>query len=618
MALDTSGFVPKGNLNTDSSALGKTGQKETIKKVLRSLRKYRFLILFSLFLALVSVIFTLLVPIRIGDAIDRIALLNTEQGIWQKEAIAGFLIQAAVFALIVGISTYGMNLINNRITYHAVRDIRNRTLEKIGHLPLSYLDSHSQGDIVSRVIADADQFADGLLMGFTQAFTGIMTILGTLIFMLRMNPAITLVVVLVTPLSLFVAKFISSRTYAMFRDQSIERGKQTSLIDEMIGNEKVVKAFHKEADILEQFDEINERLQKTSLKAIFYSSLTNPCTRFVNAVCYALVAMTGAFFALSGAAGEGSRLFGGITVGTLTVFLAYANQYTKPFNEISSVISELQNAIACAARVFEVMEEEPESDDSGGRELSDVSGTVDIEKVDFSYVKDKKLIEDLNLHVDPGQRVAIVGPTGCGKTTIINLLMRFYDADSGSIRVEGKDIRDLKRHSLRSAYGMVLQETWLKAGTIRDNILMARPDATEEEMIAAAKASHAHSFIRRLPKGYDTVIGEDGGSLSQGQKQLLCITRVMLKIPPMLILDEATSSIDTRTEIRIQKAFSAMMEGRTSFIVAHRLSTIMNSDIILVMRDGHIIEQGSHSDLLAAGGFYAELYNSQFAGTSPA
>lgn len=612
MALDTSGFVPKGNLNTDSSALGKTGQKETIRKVLKSLGKYRFLILLSLVLALVSVAFTLLVPIRVGDAIDAItALISGKDGAPASDGVVKPLLQAALFAVIVGLSTYGMNLINNRITYHTVRDIRNKTLKKIGYLPLSYLDSHSQGDIVSRIIADADQFADGLLMGFTQAFTGIMTILGTLIFMLRMNVAITLVVVLVTPLSLFVAKFISSRTYAMFRDQSIERGKQTALIDEMIGNEKIVKAFHKEADILKQFDEINERLQGASLKAIFYSSLTNPCTRFVNAVCYALVAMTGAFFAIYGGSGE-NRLISGITVGTLTVFLSYANQYTKPFNEISSVISELQNAIACAARVFEVMEEEPESSDEDRAELSEVNGTVDIENVDFSYVKDRRLIEGLNLHVKPGQRVAIVGPTGCGKTTIINLLMRFYDVDSGAIRVEGNDIRDLKRHSLRGAYGMVLQETWLKAGTIRDNILMANPDATEEEMISAAKASHAHSFIRRLPNGYDTVIGEDGGSLSQGQKQLLCITRVMLKLPPMLILDEATSSIDTRTEIRIQKAFAAMMEGRTSFIVAHRLSTIMNSDIILVMKDGHIIEQGSHGELLDKGGFYAELYNSQY------
>lgn len=603
MALDTSGFVPKGNLNTDDTALGRSGQYATIKKVLFSLKRYSAHIVISLLMAVVSVVFTLLVPIEIGRAIDAIAL---------GDKITDYLVRAAVFAVIVGVSTYAMNLINNRITYLTVRDIRNRTLEKIEKLPLAYIDSHSQGDIVSRIIADADQFADGLLMGFTQAFTGIMTILGTLYFMLRMNVAITLVVVCVTPLSFFVAKFIASRTYAMFKNQSIERGAQTALIDEMIGNEKVVKAFNKEEDILNRFDEINERLKTASLRAIFYSSLTNPCTRFVNAVCYALVALTGALFALSDKVGTAGALTGGITVGTLTIFLSYANQYTKPFNEISSVISELQNAIACAARVFEVMDEEPEISDESGKELTQVSGSVDIENVSFSYDKEKELITGLNLNVKPGQRVAIVGPTGCGKTTIINLLMRFYDVDGGAIRVEGNDIREIKRHSLRSAYGMVLQETWLKAGTIRDNIIMAKPDATDEEVIAAAKLSHAHSFIRRLPEGYDTVIGEDGGQLSQGQKQLLCITRVMLKLPPMLILDEATSSIDTRTEIRIQKAFATMMQGRTSFIVAHRLSTIMNSDIILVMKNGHIIEQGSHSELISKNGFYAELYNSQF------
>ncbi|MCR4787717.1 MAG: ABC transporter ATP-binding protein/permease [Lachnospiraceae bacterium] len=606
MALETGGFVPKGNLDTDSSALGKSGQKETIKKVLASLKKYNLLILLSLVLATISVVFTLLVPIKIGDAIDHLG-----EGAMSAElnSLNENLLLAALFALIVGVSQWVMNLINNRITYLTVRDLRNRTIGKIHKLPLKYIDSHSHGDIVSRVIADADQFADGLLMGFTQAFTGILTIIGTLFFMLRLNAVITLVVVVVTPLSLFVAKYISSKTYDMFRLQGRERGEQTSLIEEMISNEKVVKAFGREEAVMERFDEINGRLRESSLKAIFFSSLTNPCTRFVNAVCYALVALSGSFYVLSKGSNE---LLGGITVGTLTVFLSYANQYTKPFNEISSVISELQNAIACAARVFEVMEEEPEGPDEENAVLEDVKGRVELKDVEFSYDKDTELIKDLNLCVEPGKRVAIVGPTGCGKTTIINLLMRFYDVDSGTVSVEGSDIRTVTRKSLRESYGMVLQDTWLKKGTIRDNIRIADMDATDEEVIKAAKATHAHSFIRRLKDGYDTIVGEDVGGLSQGQRQLLCISRIMLGIPPMLILDEATSSIDTRTELRIQDAFATMMKGRTSFIVAHRLSTIQNADVILVMKNGHIIEQGNHETLLAKHGFYYELYNSQF------
>ena len=602
MALDTSGFVPKGNLDANSQALKKSGQKATLLKVFKILKKYIPLIVISLLLAAVSVIFTLLVPIRIGKAIDSISGGGSE--------LLRMLITAAAFALIAGISQYLMNLFNNRICYLTVRDIRNNALNKINTLPLSYLDSHPQGDLVSRMIADADQFADGLLMGFTQAFTGIMTIIGTLIFMLRMNAAITLVVVCVTPLSLFAAKFIASRTYEMFRLQSKERGLQTGLIDEILGNVKVVKAFGRSEEIMKDFDDINIRLQKASLRAIFFSSITNPCTRFVNALCYALVALTGSYFALSGDTGIAK----GITVGTLTVFLSYANQYTKPFNEISSVISELQNAMACAARVFEISEELSEPSDNGFKELIVKDGTVDIAGVDFSYDKSRELIRDFNLHVNSGQRIAIVGPTGCGKTTMINLLMRFYDVDKGAISVENEDIRCVTRHSLRQNWGMVLQDTWLKRGTIRDNIRVSKENATEEEIIRAAKLSSAHSFIRRLPKGYDTVIGEDGGSLSQGQKQLLCIARVMLTLPPMLILDEATSSIDTRTEIRIQQAFNTMMEGRTSFIVAHRLSTIKNADVILVMKDGRIIEQGDHDALLKKGGFYKELYESQFKG----
>ncbi|MCQ2081402.1 MAG: ABC transporter ATP-binding protein/permease [Lachnospiraceae bacterium] len=603
MALDTSGFVPKGNLNTDNDAVSQSGRKAVIKKVLNTLKKYWALILVSLILAFVSVLFTLLVPIKIGDAIDALPLIGKDGG----EVVKDNLIMAAVFAAIVGIAQWIMNLINNKITYNTVRDLRNSAIEKIQKLPISYIDSHSQGDIVSRIISDADQFADGLLLGFTQAFTGIMTILGTLIFMVSMNIAITLVVVCVTPLSLFVAKFISSKTYSMFKLQSVQRGEQTSLIDEMIGNEKVVKAFSQEGKVLARFDDINNRLQKSSLNAIFFSSLTNPSTRFVNAVCYALVALTGAYFALS--TGD-SFITKGITVGTLTVFLSYANQYTKPFNEISSVISELQNALACAARVFEVIEAKEEASDDDSKELSDVQGNIKIDNVAFSYDKEKELIKDFNLDVTKGKKVAIVGPTGCGKTTLINLLMKFYDVDEGSISVDGNNINDLKRKSLRSSYGMVLQDTYLIKGTIKDNIKMAKPDATDEEIIEAAKLSHAHSFIRRLPMKYDTMIGEDGGSLSQGQKQLLCITRVMLLLPPMLILDEATSSIDTRTEIRIQQAFNTLMEGRTSFIVAHRLSTIQNADIILVMKDGKIIEQGNHEELIGKGGFYTKLHSS--------
>ncbi|MCR4850680.1 MAG: ABC transporter ATP-binding protein/permease [Lachnospiraceae bacterium] len=609
MALETGGFVPKGNLDTDSSALGRSGQREIIKKVLQSLRKYRLLIFISLILATVSVVFTLLVPIKIGDAIDH---LGEGPMSFELNGLNRNLVLAALFAIAVGLSQWVMNLINNRITYLTVRDLRNRTIGKIHKLPLKYIDSHSHGDIVSRVIADADQFADGLLMGFTQAFTGILTIIGTLFFMLRLNAVITLVVVIVTPLSLFVAKYISSKTYDMFRLQGRERGEQTALIEEMISNEKAVKAFGREQAVMERFDEINGRLRESSLKAIFFSSLTNPCTRFVNAVCYALVALSGSFYVLYKGSNE---LLGGITVGTLTVFLSYANQYTKPFNEISSVISELQNAIACAARVFEVMEEEPELSDENSTVLGDVNGCVELKNVDFSYNKDIELIKDLNLSVEPGKRVAIVGPTGCGKTTIINLLMRFYDVDGGSVCVEGSDIRTLTRKSLRESYGMVLQDTWLKKGTIRDNIRIADMDASDEEVIRAAKATHAHSFIRRLKDGYDTVVGEDLGGLSQGQRQLLCISRIMLGIPPMLILDEATSSIDTRTELKIQDAFATMMKGRTSFIVAHRLSTIQNADVILVMKNGHIIEQGDHATLLSKKGFYFELYNSQFQST---
>ena len=547
-----------------------------------------------------TVVTTLYLPILTGNAVDMMVKKGKVDFVGLKPIVRTMLI----VLVITGVAQWIMNICNNYITYHVVQDIRKDAMDRIQIVPLKYLDGHAAGDIVSRVIADADQFADGLLMGFTQAFTGVMTIIGTLGFMLWINGWITLVVILVTPLSFFVAGFIAKKSYSMFRLQSKARGEQTALIDEMIGNQRVVQAYGHEKRSLEQFDEINGRLEKYSLKATFFSSITNPATRFVNNLVYAGVGIVGAFFAIHGM----------LSVGRLSSFLSYANQYTKPFNEISGVITELQNAIACAARVFELMEAEPQEPDSPDAiELTQVKGAVELKNVSFSYVPEQKLIRDFNLSVKPGQRVAIVGPTGCGKTTVINLLMRFYDVNKGVIAVDGTDIRNMKRASLRSNIGMVLQETWLKDGTIRDNIIMGKPDATEEEIIAAAKATHAHSFIKRLPQGYDTVVREDGDNLSQGQKQLLCITRVMLCQPPMLILDEATSSIDTRTEIRIQRAFEKLMKGRTSFIVAHRLSTIKNADIILVMKDGNIIEQGNHESLLAQNGFYANLYNSQFA-----
>ncbi len=600
MAMDTSGFVPKGNLNADSDALAKSGRMGTVKRVLSFLGAYRSKILLSLILAAVCVVATLLVPIFIGRAIDAI---GDGGDILRPLCFAGLL------ALIVGISQFAMNLINNSVTYGTVRDIRNETIRKIQHLPLRYIDTNPQGDIVSRIVADSDQFSEGLLLGFTQAFTGILTIIVTLGLMLSMNVLITLVVVLVTPLSIFIARFISKRTYSMFRKQSIQRGSMTALIDEMIGNEKTVKAFSKESEVIRRFDEINEKLSVSSQNAVFFSSLTNPSTRFVNAVCYALVALCGAYYCI-GHGNDASAVMAGGTVGTLTVFLSYANQYTKPFNEISSVISELQNALACAARVFEILDEECVEDYSSGDPLTGCVGAVEARGVDFSYTKEKELIKDLNINVRPGQRVAIVGPTGCGKTTIINLLMRFYDVDAGAVCVDGNDIRDISRSSLRRSYGMVLQDTWLKHGTIMENLRLARPDAKDEEVINAAKETHAHGFIRRLENGYDTMIGEDGEGLSAGQKQLLCITRVMLNLPPMLILDEATSSIDTRTEMKIQSAFEKLMKGRTSFIVAHRLGTIKNADVILVMQNGKIIEMGDHDTLMAAGGFYRKLYES--------
>ena len=579
----------------------KEKQKETLVKVLRYIKPYRVVLALTIFMAFISVALTLYLPILTGDAVDMLSLIGTEE-FWP--GLFDILKKMAVVIILTALAQWFMSICNNKIVYGIIQDIREKAFRKLEILPLSYLDVHSHGDIVSRVVADVDQFADGLLIGFTQLFTGVITIIGTLGFMLSVNAWITAVVVVITPASLLVASFIAKKTFSMFKLQSETRGEQTALINEMITNQKVVQAFNREDETLEKFDEINGRLEKCSLRAIFFSSLTNPCTRFVNSLVYMGVGLTGALAAIGG----------GLTVGQLTCFLSYANQYTKPFNEISGVVTELQNALACAARIFELIEEEPQIPDvQGARELTDVQGRVELSHVAFSYVPDRKLIEDLNLAVQPGQRIAIVGPTGCGKTTIINLLMRFYDVDQGAICVEGTDIREITRKSLRASYGMVLQDTWLKQGTIRDNITVGKPEATEEEIIAAAKASHAHSFIRRLPKGYDTVIGEDGGSLSQGQKQLLCITRVMLSLPPMLILDEATSSIDTRTEIKIQKAFAAMMEGRTSFIVAHRLSTIQNADVILVMKDGHIIEQGNHEALLKQNGFYAELYNSQFA-----
>lgn len=574
-------------------------QKETIKKVLHYIRRYRFFLIVSLVLALITVVLTLYVPILTGQAVD----LIVGKGQVDFAGVYHICVKIGIAILLTMVAQWVMNVANNKITYSVVRDIRTDAFEKIQVLPLSYIDSHSYGGIVSRVIADADQFADGLLMGFTQLFTGVITILGTLGFMLSVSVPIALVVVILTPVSLFVAAFIAKRTYQMFRMQSETRGEQTALIEEMIGNQKVVQAFGQEKEVGDRFDEINDRLSKYSLQGTFFSSITNPSTRFVNALVYAAVGVFGAFFAIQG----------GISVGQLSCFLSYANQYTKPFNEISGVVTELQNAIACAGRVLELIEETPEIPDSEDAiKLGKADGKVEIEDVYFSYEPNQKLIEHFNLQVKPGQRVAIVGPTGCGKTTLINLLMRFYDVNSGAIKVSEKDIRKVTRESLRANYGMVLQETWLKQGTIRENIVMGRENATDDEVLAAAKASHAHSFIKRLPNGYDTVIGEDGGSLSAGQKQLLCITRVMLCLPPMLILDEATSSIDTRTEMRIQKAFATMMQGRTSFLVAHRLSTIQEADVILVMRDGKIVEQGNHEELLAANGFYKNLFDAQW------
>lgn len=582
-----------------------TAPKGTLKKVLKYVGRHGMFIVLSMILAAVVVALTLYAPILIGDAIDLILGKDNVD----FSGVAAILIKTAVVIGVTAIVQWVMNAINNRVAFHVVRDIRNEAFRKIEVLPLSYIDANPSGDIVNRVIADADQFSEGLLMGFTQLFTGVATILGALVFMFTISWQIAVVVVVTTPLSLFVAKFIASRTYRMFRLQSETRGQQTAFIDEMIGNQKVVQAFSHEKKALEEFDRINDRLEEYSLKATFFSSLSNPSTRFVNSVVYAGVALCGALICIS-TAGTATAF----TVGQLSCCLSYANQYTKPFNEISGVITELQNALACASRLFELIEEKPQvSEPENAVTLKDVKGRVKLDNVSFSYVPERKLIEDLNLTVKPGQRVAIVGPTGCGKTTIINLLMRFYDVNGGSVNVEGNDIRNVTRRSLRESYGMVLQETWLRSGTIRENITMGKPDATDEEIIAAAKASHAHSFIRRMPQGYDTVIGEDGGSLSQGQKQLLCITRVMLCLPPMLILDEATSSIDTRTEIKIQDSFAKMMKGRTSFIVAHRLSTIREADVILVMKDGHIIEQGNHEQLLAKNGFYANLYNSQFA-----
>ena len=574
-------------------------KRNTMRKLLRYLKKYWLLLALSLLFAALTVAMTLYLPILIGQAVD----LIVAPGQVEFSAIARLLLKMGILIGATALSQWIMNACNNRITYRTVRDIRSDAFARLEILPLRYIDAHSYGEIVSRMIADVDQFADGLLMGFTQFFTGVLTIVGTLLFMLWMNPVITLVVVVITPVSLFVASFIARKTYAMFKEQSAARGEQTGIIDEMVGNQKVVQAFGYQERAQGRFDEVNERLRKCSLRAIFFSSITNPSTRFVNSLVYAGVCVAGALSAVQG----------GISVGQLTSFLSYANQYTKPFNEISGVVTELQNALACADRIFELIEETPQTPEpADAKTLTDPDGSVALEDVSFSYVPEQHLIEHFDLAAKPGQRIAIVGPTGCGKTTIINLLMRFYDVDSGCIRVSGEDIRQLTRGSLRTSYGMVLQDTWLKTGTIRENIVMGKPDATDEEVIAAAKASHAHGFIRRLPQGYDTPITEDGGGLSQGQKQLLCITRVMLCLPPMLILDEATSSIDTRTEIKIQEAFNRLMQGRTSFIVAHRLSTIREADVILVMKDGHIIEQGNHRTLLEKNGFYAELYRCQF------
>ena len=575
-------------------------RKATLNRVLHKIRPYSAFVVCSLLVAAVSVAAQLYIPILCGDAIDKML----GKGNVDLAGVLRIAVSILVVAAVAALAQWLLSVCNNRITFSVSRDLRNEALRKIQTLPLSYLDSHPSGDIVSRMVADVDTFADGLLMGFTQLFSGILTIFGTLLFMLRENVPITLVVVCITPLSLVVAGFLAKRSYGYFQSQSTVRGKQTALVNEMIEGQKVVQAFGHEAESLAAFDEVNGQLQDVSLKAIFFSSLTNPATRFVNNIVYAGVGLVGALYAVRG----------GITIGQLSVFLSYANQYTKPFNEISGVVTELQNALACAARVFELLDAEDQVPEAENATALQPDGHVQLQDVSFRYLPDRPLIEGLSLDVQPGQRIAIVGPTGCGKTTLINLLMRFYDVNSGSIKVSGTDIRDVTRASLRGSYGMVLQDTWLRAGTVRENIAYGKPDATMDEVIAAAKAAHAHSFIRRLPEGYDTVIAEDGGNISQGQKQLLCIARVMLCLPPMLILDEATSSIDTRTEVRIQKAFARMMQGRTSFIVAHRLSTIREADVILVMKDGHIVEQGNHDQLLAQGGFYAKLYNSQFEG----
>jgi ATP-binding cassette subfamily B multidrug efflux pump len=586
-------------MSSKKQALDKNRSRETLKRILKYISQYRWSVIFSLFLALVTVALTLYVPILTGQAVDRIV----SSGHVDFAGLKGILMKILGAVAITSVSQWLMNHINNIITYRVVKDIRTRAFNHLEVMPLSYIDVHPSGDIISRIIADIDQFSEGLLMGFTQLFTGLLTIAGTLLFMLSIQPAITAVVVVLTPISLFVASFIAKKTFVMFRKQSETRGELTSLTDEMLGNMKVVQAFGHQEEAQKEFEEINDRLAGYSLRATFFSSITNPATRFVNSLVYAAVGITGAYGAIRGF----------ITVGQLTSFLSYANQYTKPFNEISGVVTELQNALASAARVFELIDERTIIEDREDAEvLCDVKGGVELKQVCFSYTPEKKLIEDFNLSVQPGQRVAIVGPTGCGKTTIINLLMRFYDVDSGAIEVEGTDIRNVTRESLRTSYGMVLQDTWLKSGTIRDNIAYGHPEASEEEIIQAARQAHAHGFIMRMPDGYGTVISEDGGNLSQGQKQLLCIARVMLCLPPMLILDEATSSIDTRTEIKVQKAFARMMEGRTSFIVAHRLSTIREADVILVMRDGRIVEKGRHEELLGMNGFYADIYNAQF------
>ena len=590
--------IPKNQ--RDMSSMQKKAQMQTLEQVMRYLGKYKIFLVFSIILAAVSVALTLYIPKLTGHAVDYIV----SKGNVNFPGVFKVMIQIGVCTLITALAQWLMNVCNNKMTFQMVRDIRNEAFHKIEILPLKYIDGHPYGEVVSRVIADVDQFSDGLLMGFTQLFTGVATIVGTFVFMLTVNIKITFVVVLITPVSFLVANFIAKRTYSMFKLQSEIRGEQTGLIDEMIGNQKVVQAFGRGEDVTARFDEVNQRLNKASLRATFFSSITNPATRFVNSLVYTGVGITGAFSVVSG----------NLSVGQLSSFLSYANQYTKPFNEISGVVTEFQNAIACAQRVFDLIEEEPQiPEPENAVDMTEIDGHVSAEHVSFSYEPEQKLIEDFNLTVKPGERVAIVGPTGCGKTTLINLLMRFYDVKEGSIKVEDVDIREMTRHSLRAGYGMVLQDTWLKTGTIRDNIVMGRPDATDEEVIEAAKASHIHSYISRLPKGYDTWITEDGGGLSQGQKQLLCIARVMLCRPPMLILDEATSSIDTRTEIKIQKAFAKLMQGRTTFIVAHRLSTIREADVILVMKDGKIIEQGNHESLLKQNGFYKKLYESQFA-----